>query len=198
MKLSRGSWHVKLNDWTWGQNYSTNTHNLCPYFWGTITAVLLSPLMALIKGLSFVFDAYNNHPETPTKQFVNTHMFAIFMSSIFFFVGLPLLFFAPAGIAQVLMVYIPITLIVGSIIVKCIMDQQYELPEINLPSINLPKINLPKINLPERKPSPYKYVEPKPKKVKPYKEPKEKRPNMTIEMAKAWKKKHCPLVEWDD
>ena len=36
---------------------------------------------------------------------------------------------------------------------------------------------------------------PKPRKEKPYREPK---PHMTVEMVKAFKNRHCPLVEWED
>jgi len=39
MKLSKSSWHVGLNDYVWGDGYSIDQNNLCPYFWGTIAAI---------------------------------------------------------------------------------------------------------------------------------------------------------------
>lgn len=41
MRLSRGSWHVKVNDFVYGSGYSEDNTNLCPYFWGTILATLV-------------------------------------------------------------------------------------------------------------------------------------------------------------
>lgn len=41
MKLKHDSWHVKVNDYVYGSGYSIKNKNLCPYFWGTILAIVM-------------------------------------------------------------------------------------------------------------------------------------------------------------
>lgn len=41
MKLNKNSWYVGLNDYVYGSGYSENNHNLCPFFWGTILAIII-------------------------------------------------------------------------------------------------------------------------------------------------------------
>lgn len=51
MKLSSTSWHVKLNDFIYGRGYSLDNTNGCPYFWGTILAVLICIPVGIFKGI---------------------------------------------------------------------------------------------------------------------------------------------------
>ncbi len=52
MRLSKNSWHVHLNDFVYGYGYSEDTNNLCPYFWGTILAIIGAIPVLVIRGLS--------------------------------------------------------------------------------------------------------------------------------------------------
>jgi len=54
LKLSRNSWHVGLNDYIYGEGYSEDNNNLCPYFWGTILAVIGCIPVAIVRGIGGV------------------------------------------------------------------------------------------------------------------------------------------------
>ncbi len=51
MKANQKSWHRYLNDFVYGQGYSLNNTNLCPYFWGTLAAIIGVIPLAIFKGI---------------------------------------------------------------------------------------------------------------------------------------------------
>jgi len=53
MKTSSHSWHKHLNDFVYGQGYSLNNTNLCPYFWGTIAAFIGVIPVAVFKCMRY-------------------------------------------------------------------------------------------------------------------------------------------------
>ena len=54
--FSKNSWHARLNRYIYGWSYVENVDCLCPYFWGTILAILALPLWLLCKGVGCVID----------------------------------------------------------------------------------------------------------------------------------------------
>ena len=57
MKLNRNSWHAKINTFVYGWMYLDTVDCLCPYFWGTLLAILLTPLWIIGKGVGRLIDA---------------------------------------------------------------------------------------------------------------------------------------------
>lgn len=49
MKLSKNSWHARINTYVFGSFYIDGVDCLCPYFWKTIVALLVSPLVFAIN-----------------------------------------------------------------------------------------------------------------------------------------------------
>lgn len=49
MKLSKNSWHARINTYVFGSSYIDKVDCLCPYFWKTIIALLVSPLVFIIN-----------------------------------------------------------------------------------------------------------------------------------------------------
>jgi len=52
--IGENSWHLKFNKWTYGKYYQPR--NFCPYFWKTLLAFVISPLVALGKSLVYIAD----------------------------------------------------------------------------------------------------------------------------------------------
>ena len=67
MKIGKYSWHAKLNEYVWGDWYVRHATNLCPYFWGTVLACLVVPLVAMFKGIE--------HVSLPTVDFPEVEVY---------------------------------------------------------------------------------------------------------------------------
>lgn len=49
--FSRDSWHHRLNIWVYGLREDFDHISLCPYFWMTVLAVILSPFRGIYNGI---------------------------------------------------------------------------------------------------------------------------------------------------
>lgn len=172
MKLNRNSWHAKLNIFVYGWSYLDSVDCLCPYFWGTLLAIFLSPWWALGKGLARTIDAI---PETnyqlpsmsdETKDKVGLGIaYSVFTLAIMGITFSILHNIAVHGLIHVLWVIGVIALVTGVVvgfIIGCAFAK-------------------------------WKYDDWRSEHPK---EEKEKRENLLMEFIKAKKNKHCPLVEW--
>lgn len=53
VKLSKKSWHYKLQSFTFGIN-QPELYSLCPYFWLTIFCMLISPITIIVKPIKYL------------------------------------------------------------------------------------------------------------------------------------------------
>ncbi len=165
MKLKRNSWHGKLNSFTWGKGYLEDVDCLCPYFWGTVAAILGFPLTLLAKGIIYLIEHIpSTNWSAPTISENTRHKIAVVTAYSGLALGVYILTYiivssiVTFGLLQTLIWIGIVTGIVALVVVF---------------SVGVVKI----IESLERR---------------------EKRPNLLIEMFKAKKNKHCPLVSWID
>ncbi len=164
-KFSKKSWHAKLNRFTWGSDYLDNVDCLCPYFWGTICAIMGIGLTLLAKGIKY---AVENFPRTnwtlPSFSEETKHRCSMFTA--YTMVGLAG-FGATYGFLWSVATYgIIHTLFWIGVFVGIF----FALVGLALLLIKIAE----KINN------------------------REKRPNILMEMIRAKKNKHCPLLQWND
>lgn len=150
MKASPKSWHRKLNDFVFGDGYSLNNSNLCPYFWGTLASIICVIPMAFFKGI--------RHP-IPMQYRRNVGIGA-FISMVGGLIILGYLANPQALFSVLFVIGVSLGIVFGSLLGIIGGVEGY------------------------RKIRPAKYKAPK--------------PNMFWEMLKAWKNKHCPMLEWTD
>ncbi len=169
MKLNKNSWHARANEYVYGWSYLDNVDCLCPYFWGTLLAIFLTPLWALGHGIVRVIDAL---PETNvnlpsisqrTKNRIGTTFaygfFGLMITLLTIAFGLAVIKY---GLLNVLIVIGAIALVVSGVIglffLIMVIKEKYDDWR--------------------------------------WDHPKEKKPNLFMEFVRAKKNKHCPLVEW--
>ena len=56
MKLGKNSWHAKVNKFIYGSYYLEDVDCLCPYFWGTIIAMFAVPIWLTGYGIAKIID----------------------------------------------------------------------------------------------------------------------------------------------
>lgn len=169
MNLNKNSWHYKFNKFTYGEVYADYSNNLCPYFWGTLLAFIIFPLVCLGKLSTYI---YNKRVE---KQLLNPKTYRpprisqeagdkIIIGFLLFFGGCGL-YALIHGLLSELHKTLIVLAIIGGITgatVTCIFIGN--------------KIQ--------------DWEEGRPKR--------EREPNIFIESAKAWKDKHCPMIKWNE
>lgn len=171
MKLSKNSWHARVNKFIFGEDYLESVDCLCPYFWGTILAIVAVPLWLIGHGISRIIDAVENTGFTFPQLHVNITVKRIIArtigyTSLFSFVGIIAYMIGLAIIKYgIVLVLIWLGLAVGIFAGFCGLVY----------GISLLKEKYDEWRLGH---------------------PKEKKPNLLIEMFKAKKNKHCPLVSW--
>lgn len=74
MTINRKSWHYRLNVWFFGKWHVESLSNGCPYFWGTILAMVLTPLKLLVDGLNRASEKMPKLPEFPQINFPHIDM----------------------------------------------------------------------------------------------------------------------------
>lgn len=52
--LSKNSWHYKYYTWVYGER--PEHKSICPYFWGILFTVLITPLTLFVKGIGFLIE----------------------------------------------------------------------------------------------------------------------------------------------
>lgn len=178
MKIGKNAWHAKLNDYVYGNNYSYYSTNLCPYFWGTILAIISLPLVICGKGMNSAID--NTDVHMPSVDLPSVDLPSISDETLTN-IGKGLLIVV-LGVASVILYYIGeavswynfflglgiilgvVGAIVGIILSSIWLQDKYR-------------------DWRREHPKPYKpYVEPT--------------PNMLLEYLKAWKHNHCPMLQW--
>lgn len=165
--INRDSWHYKFNHWTYGHN---EPQSFCPYFWGTLLAIPIAPLVALGKAIIYAKDKYDSKPKveraprisTDTKENIGVGMV------LFLLIGIPTilltygLIYEFESTLRVLGVVGVILGVIGGLILSVIM--------------------IGKAYTSYRRKHPKAY--------------KEKQPNMISLGLKSWYHKNCPLVEY--
>ena len=173
MKLGKNSWHARVNKFIFGEDYLESVDCLCPYFWGTILAIVAIPLWLIGHGISRIIDAVENTGFTFPQLHVNRTVKRIIVAtlgytSLFSFVGIIAYMIGLAiikyGIIHVL-VWLGIAvgvvgLFVGTVFVISNIKERYDEWRLG--------------------------------------HPKEKKQNLLVAMFYAKKNKHCPLVSWVD
>ena len=173
MKLSKNSWHARLNTYIFGEYYTRSVDCLCPYFWGTILAILCLPLWLIGHGIGYIIE---NFPETgwhapklnmsyDTKQKIGNivgYGFLVFIAVIAI-IGLTMAIIEYGIIHVVFWIGIGIGFICGFIVFASAMFWIKE-----------------------------KYDDWRSD------HPKEHKPNLLVEFIKAKKNKHCPLITWEE
>ncbi len=171
-KFSKNSWHAKLNKFIYGKWYLEGVDCLCPYFWGTILAGILLPLWLIGRGIGWIIDRV---PSTNIKRprlnisDRTKHIIGKVLgySALFGFVTFITVAFG-LFIIEFGIIHVLFWLGVGAGVIGASIGLAYVV-----------------IKIKER------YEDWR------YNHPKEKKPNLFIEMVKAKKNKHCPLVQWD-
>ena len=82
MKADNESIHRKFNNWAWGYSIYAIDSNLCAYFWGTLLAIIASPLILLGKTLGYIIDHIDiniNWPTLPTMSRETEHRILVVM-----------------------------------------------------------------------------------------------------------------------
>ena len=165
LKLKRNSWHGKLNQFTWGKGYLEDVDCLCPYFWGTVAAIVGFPITLLAKGLIYTIE------HIPSTEWTTPSISEESKDKVLKFTGFSMLWLAVFGISYGIthsivywgllhtLVWIGIFVGIGAGILGL--------------TIAISKL----IDIINKR---------------------EKRPNLLVEMFKAKKNKHCPLVSWID
>jgi hypothetical protein len=183
VRIQKGAWHTKLNDYVYGWRYSEKANNLCPYFWGTILATIIFPFIVIPKELLRVWDDGDHEmPSMPESNISLPEMPSISkktqmnIGKVSLLTVTALVVYGVYGLGELVGWYEfafwtgVVVGIIGLIALICkaviICGEHY---------------------------SDWRYDHPH--KSKPYKE---KTPSMTIEYLKAWKKNHCPMLEWED
>ncbi len=74
MKASNESIHKRFNEWAWGSSLYAIDGNLCAYFWGTLLAIVFSPLILLGKTIGYIIDHVDidvniNYPTIPSISY---------------------------------------------------------------------------------------------------------------------------------
>lgn len=58
-----------------GEGYSASSHNLCPYFWGTIFAIISLPFVAITRSpFNTMRDIWYNINDTNIKHFIARYL----------------------------------------------------------------------------------------------------------------------------
>ncbi len=172
MKLNRNSWHAKINSFVYGWMYLDTVDCLCPYFWGTLLAILLSPLWVLGKGIGRVIDAIpDTNYQLPSMSNKTKNKIGLGIAYTLFVLAMMGATFAILysvymyGIIHVLFwigVIAGITAgLVGLLYLAVLIKERYD---------------------------DWRWDHPKEERVK--------KPNLFMEFVRAKKNKHCPLVEW--
>lgn len=172
MNISKGSWHVRLNDYIYGYGYTASVHSLCPYFWKTILAIILLPLVAICRVTASKIDESDlsmpNNPIPSISDQTRSYIGKGLLVMVILMIGIGLSQVGDSmGWFTLAKIILAILGVIGAIfgfvyLIVCL----------------------------EEKYSDWRYEHPK--KDKPYKEPK---PNILLEYLKAWKNKNCPLLE---
>lgn len=167
MKLKRDSWHAKLNAFVYGSGYLESVDCLCPYFWGTLLAILISPLVLIGKGIAVCIGAIP-HVNVPSMDLKTKNK----VSNI---IGYGCLAFITTLVTA---------LIVSALIEFGLMYVLYWIGVIAGVTGAVTGVVFFGIWIK------YKYDDWRDD------HPKEDKPNILMEFVKAKKNKHCPLVQW--
>jgi len=172
MKISKNSWHARLNEYIYGVYYIRNVDCLCPYFWGTILAMFALPLWLIGRGIGYIIDHTPDNWHAPkinmsydTKERLGNIMaygFLIFMVSIMI-IGLAMAIVEYGVIHVLFWVGVAVGFIggiIGFIFLMSLVKGRYDDWR--------------------------------------HDHPKEHKPNLFMEFVKAKKNKHCPMIEWDE
>ncbi len=180
MKISKNAWHAKLYGYIYGFYYVKHATNLCPYFWGTILAVIVLPFVFSAKQLARINPPSVDVPhvdfDIPRIEFEVPEISRKTQITIGKIALISVISLVSLGLYQLgdmvgwdnflygtLVVVGVITTIVGII---------YSLIKVHDRWCNW------------RHDHPKKYKEPK--------------PNMLWVMIKAKKNEHCPMLEWEE
>ena len=173
MRLSNNSWHAKLNTFVYGYRYLDSVDCLCPYFWGTLLAILCVPVWLIGHGIARLLDVIDESGISLPRLNISYDT----QRKIGLGVAYGLLFGAVVGITFG---------ILNAITEYGLINVLILIGLIALAVVGLIGLALLLINLAER------YNDWR------YDHPREKKPNLLMEFVKAKKNKHCPLVEWTE
>lgn len=189
MHINEKSWHYKFNQWTYGEYYRPS-HG-CPYFWKTLLAILISPMVLFFKGLTIIpFGRVHVNIETPDWDVSYSTQMKIFKGFKIFLivlaVSLMMLGYQHDSEGAILMLVV-LGLVLASIgaciglgyVLWKLLPKLYEITWEKYRETHEPREwNIDyKIKLPKRK-------------------QKEYRPNPVISMIKGWYDKNCPAIEY--
>jgi len=167
VKMDNKTWHLRFNRWTYGEYYKPP--NFCPYFWKTLLAVVILPLVALGKGIWYIveqipeFDTPEWHISSKNIDRISTGVKTTLLAGLPVILGL-LAVYGQWEVLAIIFGAVGIAFGVLGIIfgIACAWDY---------------------------------YRERHPKEIKP-KVYKEHVPNMTVVKAKSWYHKNCPMIQY--
>lgn len=170
MIVNRKSWHFKYNAYLYGRYQTERINNGCEYFWKTVLACILSPLMGAIELASLIHERMPAFPEInmptisrETEKRIGNLIISFGLVAIVAAITIPSIY----GYGW----YVLIALGFFGAVIGVIFGTIFAIITVQ------------------------DYFENHPRKEKPKKE---KKPNMTWQMVKAKKAKYCPTLVIND
>lgn len=171
-RFSKKSWHAKLNKMIIGESYLNNVDCLCPYFWGTLACIGIFPLFLMYKGIEKGLQAL---PKTNIKM---PNISRCTKDKLQMIVAYSALILAVTSVSA---------LVTSKIIELGVWEVLLWTGLIAGIIVILGGCIVGAVKLAEHI---ERWYNNKPKK--------EKKPNLLLEMIKAKKNKHCPLLRWKE
>lgn len=170
--INRDSWHYRFNNWVYGYR---EPQSFCPYFWGTILAIPLAPIMGIAKGIIAAKEHHDkNKPEPKPKVYKEPRVSYETKENI----GLGIVLFLLIGLPIILVVYGLITNLERTIQILLVVGVILGFVGLVVGAV----LGISALHSRYREKHPKVY--------------KRKQPNMLSLGLKSWYKKNCPLVEY--